>query len=332
MNHIPYIELDDPTPKNRFPIVLQLSILAFIMVGLFGSFLFNQDKLEQTLSQTETIQPAGSTIVLPVVPQKIEGVEVRAVAAYVWDIKGQRALYSKNQNEVLPLASITKLMTALLAHELIADETPTTVSLRAIRQEGVSGLNAGEQLEVEKLRELALVSSSNDAAFALAASVGELLGERDPVSQFIAGMNIRADELGLETLNFKNTTGLDLSETESGAVGSARDVSFLMEYIVKNYPEILEPTQQTATRIYNTAGTYYEINNTNEVALEIPNMIGSKTGFTDLAGGNLTIAFDVAYNRPIVITVLGSTRDERFTDVLKLVGAVQQSMAEADKI
>lgn len=331
MSDLPYIELEDQTPKNRFPIVLQLSILGVIMLVMFSSLFFSRDKVEQTLSQTETIQPAGSPATVPIaVPQKIEGVSVRATSAYVWDIEGQRALFTKNSNEVLPLASITKLMTALLAHELIADETPATVSLRAIKQEGASGLSAGEQLEAEKLRELALVSSSNDAAFALAASVGELLGERDPVYQFIAGMNIRADELGLETLEFKNTTGLDVSESEPGAVGSAKDVSFLMEYIVRNYPELLEPTQQTATRIYNTAGAYHDINNTNEVALEIPNMIGSKTGYTDLAGGNLTIAFDVAYNRPIVITVLGSTRDERFSDVLRLVQAVQESMGEID--
>lgn len=330
MSNIPYIELDDPTPKNRFPIVMQVSILGVIMFVLFSSFIFNHNKVEQTLSQTENITPAGSPAALSVVPQKIDDVYVRAKAAYVWDVEGQRALFTKNPNDVLPLASITKLMTTLLAHELINDDTKTTVSLSAIRQDGASGLAAGEELDVENLRELALVSSSNDAAYALAASVGELLGDRDPVSQFIAGMNIRADELGLESLEFKNTTGLDLSETEPGAVGSARDVSFLMEYIIRNYPELLEPTQQSAARVYNTAGEYHDVSNTNEVALDIPNMIGSKTGFTDLAGGNLTIAFDVANNRPIIITVLGSTRSERFTDVLRLVDAVEQTMAETD--
>jgi D-alanyl-D-alanine carboxypeptidase len=219
-------------------------------------------------------------------------------------------------------------MTALLAHELVPGDEGVTVPMAAIRQEGSSGLVAGEQLDIEKLRQLALVSSSNDAAFALAASVGTLLGTKDPTSQFIAGMNIRADELGLLTLDFKNTTGLDVSLTEPGAIGSARDVSFLMEYIISNYPEIITPTQDSATRIYNAAGAYHDINNTNEVALQIPNMIGSKTGYTDLAGGNLTIAFDAGLNRPIIITVLGSTRDERFSDVLALVSAVQETLSE----
>ena len=85
-------------------------------------------------------------------------------------------------------------------------------------------------------------------------------------------------------------------------------------------------TQQANARIYNTAGAYHEASNTNDAVSKIPNMIGSKTGYTDLAGGNLTIAFDAGLNRPIVITVLGSTHDDRFTDVLTLIDAVQKSL------
>jgi D-alanyl-D-alanine carboxypeptidase len=99
-----------------------------------------------------------------------------------------------------------------------------------------------------------------------------------------------------------------------------------MEHIIQTYPDILIPTQQTAARVYNTNGDYHETENTNDIVNRIPNLIGSKTGYTDLAGGNLTIAFDLGLNRPIIITVLGSTRDERFSDVLKLVAAVQESI------
>jgi len=173
-----------------------------------------------------------------------------------------------------------------------------------------------------------LVSSSNDAAYALAASVGTLLGDKDPASQFIRGMNIRAEELGLNTLNFRNTTGLDLSSTVPGATGSVRDVSFLMEYIITNYPEIVAPTQLSSILVYNNAGAYHLANNTNDIVLDIPNLIGSKTGYTELAGGNLTIAFDAGLNRPIIITVLGSTIEDRFTDVMTLVLATQNSLVQ----
>lgn len=324
-NDFPHIiETEPANTTRRFPVVAQLSVLGFILLALFSVLLLpnhSKNTPPEVIIQAEPPTP-------PVVPQKIDDVSLRATAAYVWDVRSQRALYTKNAEEALPLASITKLMTALLAYELITDDTDATVPAAAIRQEGSSGLSAGEHMSIEQLRELALISSSNDAAYALAASVGSLLGERDPATQFITGMNIRAEELGLSSLEFWNTTGLDLSITQPGAIGSAKDVSFLMEYIVLNYPQIITPTQETATRIYNAAGAYHEVNNTNEAATQIPNMIGSKTGYTDLAGGNLTIAFDAGFDRPIIITVLGSTRDERFTDVLTLVKEVQKSLGQ----
>lgn len=322
------IEETKPSKKNIFPIMAQLGILSLILFGIFGAWIFDTQSNEiKTLPEPRNI--VVDTTEYRLAPQKIEReINLRAQSAYVWDVRSQRSLYKKNADESLPLASITKLMTALLAHELVPGDEQVRIPLKAIMQEGSSGLVAGEQLDIEELQQLSLVSSSNDAAYALAASVGSLLGTEDPASQFIAGMNIRADELGLTTLHFKNTTGLDESLTEPGAIGSARDVSFLMEYIIVNYPEIIAPTQKSATRIYNTAGAYHDANNTNEVALQIPNMIGSKTGFTDLAGGNLTIAFDAGLNRPIIITVLGSTRDERFSDVLTLIAAVQETLSE----
>lgn len=319
------IETKEPESGNRFPIVAQLSILGVIMFVIFGSLLVQTQKSEPSLKHPiDNITTDNNKY--PITPQKIEEVALRAEAVYVWDVTGQRVLYSKNAEKALPIASITKLMTTLVAHELIEENRKLFVPLSAILQEGSSGLSVKEEFTAEELSELALISSSNDAAYALAASVGELLGEQDPTSQFIRGMNIRAEELGLMTLDFSNPTGLDLSLTEPGAIGSARDVSFLMEYIITTYPEIITPTQQKNTKVYNTAGAYHEADNTNQAVLDIPNLIGSKTGYTDLAGGNLTVAFNAGLNRPIIITVLGSTRDERFTDVLTLIDAVQDSL------
>lgn len=326
---MPLIESDLYPEKNRFPIVSQLIVLAVILGGAFGSLWYFQSSSSE--AEAESIEQPYNRVqsdATAMTPQKLEDIFVRAEAAYVWDVAGQRALYKKNEGDILPLASITKLMTAMVAHELITDQEQVRVPLAAIQQSGNSGLMAGEAMTVEELTQLALISSSNDAAYALAANVGQLLGERDPAQQFIAGMNIRANELQLPTLSFANTTGLDISATEPGAVGSARDVSFLMEYILLNYPELLTPTTQSSTRVFNTAGAYHDVSNTNAITGDIPNMLGSKTGYTDLAGGNLTIAFDLGLNRPIIITVLGSTRDERFTDVLELIAAVQASVIE----
>jgi D-alanyl-D-alanine carboxypeptidase (penicillin-binding protein 5/6) len=127
-----------------------------------------------------------------------------------------------------------------------------------------------------------------------------------------------------------NPTGLDISAEEAGAYGTARDVSFLLEYIVKNHPAILEPTKSNKTLLYNTVGGFHEAKNTNNIVNQIPNLIGSKTGYTDLAGGNLTVVLDIGFNHPVIITVLGSTIDGRFSDVSKLIEVVQGSVASKE--
>lgn len=323
---------EQPTSKGthtKLPIALQLGILVLILGGMFSSLYFtgqqSQEEVQPLQELTEVPAPT------PQVPQKISTVDITASSAFVWDVAEQRALFTKNETIAVPLASITKLMTTLLVHELLEKDNEVRVSAAAILQEGDSGLYAGEEFTIEQLELLSLISSSNDAAYTLGASLGALLGNNRPDSQFIQAMNIRADELNLPTLEFKNMTGLDITPTTPGAIGSAKDVSFLMEYIVTKYPELLAPTTNTFTRVYNADGEYHDVENTNEVVAQIPNVIGSKTGYTDLAGGNLTIAFDLGLNHPIIITVLGSTRQERFNDVLTLVEAVQKTTIEQSK-
>jgi len=318
------IATDEPSQKNHFPILMQLGILSLVLAGLFSALLL-QNSSGQLAGELPPA-PVADDATAVVVPQKIAEQNLRAQAAYVWDVRAQRALYAENESTALPLASITKLMTTLLSYELVDQSKTTAISQNAILQEGSSGFSIGETLTIEDLSQMALISSSNDAAYELAASVGTLLGDRDPVAQFVTGMNIRAQELGLSSLEFKNTTGLDISLYEPGAVGSAKDISFLMEHIIDTYPDILAPSKQATTRVYNTNGEYHTVENTNDIVNRIPNLIGSKTGYTDLAGGNLTIAFDLGLNRPIIITVLGSTYDERFNDVMTLVTAVRNSV------
>lgn len=309
--------------QRRIVIAVQLGVLLFILVGLFGSYLLKPAEQNQNSVDLESV---AVTKPVPNDWSSLQDVTVRAKAAYVWDVKEQRALYEKQSTASLPLASITKLMTTLLAYELISENETGSINEQALRQDGSTGFSDGEQFSLKNLSRLALIPSSNDAAFALAASVGEYLGPEAPAAQFVAGMNIRAEELGLETVSFKNPTGLDISASEPGAVGSAEDVSHLLEYILRNYPEMLEPTQLEAARVYNTTGEYHDVENTNQLVRQIPNLLASKTGYTDLAGGNLTIAFDAGFNRPIIVTVLGSTYEERFSDVMRLVTAVQEDL------
>ena len=312
-------------PHPHFPVSEQLSILAGILFLLLGTpqiaaiaNIFIDNKEVQGEEQTAT--PEQATVISSV----YDALNLEAEAVFVWDVTEQKALYTKNADERLPLASITKLMTALVAHEVLGTDKPVTVTLEAISQEGDSGFHDGESFSMQELLDLTLVTSSNDGAYSLAAAAGaQLFTEKNDVDAFIDAMNIRARELGLTRTTFSNPTGLDLTETESGSYGSARDVSYLMEYLVQKYPHILERTTLQNYVIADEAGATFQATNTNSTTGHIPGIIASKTGYTTLAGGNLTITYDAGLNHPIVITVLGSSVDGRFEDVEALVAATQ---------
>lgn len=321
------------SPQNRFPVRTQLA-----MLGLFLLFIFAGIVVPKTLALLHTPEntvtlPASSGLVSDSVATAnltLPAVTLTARAAFVLDMKTGQILLEKNADEVLPLASITKLMTTLVAYELIAEDTPITVSRAAAAQQSGGTLKAGESFRARDLADFALISSYNSAAYTLADGVGELLGDNDPVTQFVAAMNITAKELNLPSLSYKNPTGLDISATEAGAYGSARDTTYLLRYILENHPDILAPTLIEYTRLYSSTGEFHEGRNTNTSLERIPNLLGSKTGYTDLAGGNLTIAYDAGFNRPVLITVLGSTYEERFTDVLRIVTAVKKALVPSE--
>lgn len=310
---------------RRMPVIEQLGIALGVLVLVFGAALVpNALKKISPTPETpikEVAMPSG-TSVQSKPSDTFETISLEAQAVFVWDVKEQRVLYSKNPDEELPLASIAKLMTALVAYELLGNSATVGVGASAIAQEGDSGLRIGEQFKSQSLLDLTLLNSSNDGAFALAAAAGKSIftDEGDAVT-FVEAMNVRAEELGFTQSSFKNPTGLDVSASMPGAVGSARDVAFLMEYLLTHYPETLEYTQKTVTHIGNTQGELHDAENTNLIAGRIAGLIGSKTGYTTLAGGNLVIAFDAGLNHPVVVTVLGSSWDGRFTDVEKLVRA-----------
>ena len=180
---------------------------------------------------------------------------------------------------------------------------------------------------------LTLIESSNDGAYAAASAAGAAdAGVSDPdlgLSHFLKLMNKKAGEIGLTQTYFLNETGLDQNTFLSGAYGSARDVAYLMIYAIKTHPEIFELTRYTTTESRSLSDLTHQVKNTNQSVNKIPALIASKTGFTDLAGGNLAVAFDAGFERPIIVVVLGSSQDGRFTDAEKLAWAALKSIQTA---
>lgn len=306
--------------RPTIPVKASLLMVGIIFLGVFGAALSPNYWLAK-LQPPEQPEATFTTTTQPTTPEHVAftGLTLEGEGVLVWDVTTQQTLFSKNETEPLPLASLTKLMTALTAHELLATDTSVSINQQAIQQDGSSNLSEGERFSRQTLSDLMLLASSNDGAFALALAAGATLETDDAANAFVQAMNIRAQELGLSETYFKNPSGLDISATESGAVGTARDMTRLMEYIIEKEPDLLAHTQDLTASFFDETGSRHEVHNTNYYANTIPGLIGSKTGYTDLAGGNLVVAFDAGLNRPVIITVLGSTREGRFRDVQTLV-------------
>lgn len=248
---------------------------------------------------------------------------ITARAAHVYDIKGEQVLFSKHDEAQLPLASLTKLATAIVAADTLDATETLTISEDALTPEGDSGLFYGEQWGAQDLIDFTLMTSSNDGARALALAAGS--GSIDGALQH---MNTLATRIGTSQMFFLNETGLDVSSTTAGAYGSARDVGRLLTYAYTHTGDALFGSAQTVDSFTSRSGITHRAVHTADIAGN-PGQVIVKTGFTDLAGGNLAVLTEVLPGRPVAIVVLGATRETREADVLALTAAARAAVKRA---
>jgi serine-type D-Ala-D-Ala carboxypeptidase (penicillin-binding protein 5/6) len=302
------VAVSEPKERNialvRSPLLLSSFLLAIVFGGT-SSILY--------LAQYQ--EPSSSPVSEVAIQKKnpFDTVALSAKAAFVYDVRHKQGIFAKNAEQQLPLASIAKLMTALVAEESIEQGSLVSISSAAIAELGDSGFFDGERWKIKDLIDFTLMTSSNDGAAALA------LALNGPIA---TALNRKAEELGLVQSYFSNPTGLDSGGNTSGTYGSARDVAELLTYILVNNPELIEATRYEKLSFVSQSAGVHLATNTNKSIHSIPALIGGKTGFTDLAGGNLTFAFDAGLMRPVVVVVLGSTEEGRFEDAEKLVDAM----------
>ena len=289
---------------------LALFIVLFLGISLIFSFRANRRDVS-----------APGEVVADQFPQ----VTLEAKAAYVYDLRTGEVIFSKNEDKRLPLASLTKLMSALVARDISPDYGIVTVGEEALENDGDSGLFRDEKWALKDLLDFSLITSSNDGMRAVALALGALsradATDDEIINDFVGRMNEKASDLGLKNTYFWNETGLDQSDIKGGAYGTAEDVTALMAFIIMEFPDLLAATQESVSEFASLDNNVHVARNTNDIISDIPGLLASKTGFTDTAGGNLSIIFDPELGRPIVVTVLGSTEGGRFDDVKKLVEA-----------
>ena len=249
-------------------------------------------------------------------PNAFIDVPVNAAAAIVYDLFTGETLYAKNASAQLPLASLTKLLTVYAALAELSEDTPITIPPSAAAVEYPRVFNVGQTFSLSDLARLTLTASLNDGAAAIA-SAAALRANRSE-SEMLAGA---AAALRLSETYAINGSGLDVNAAVSGGYGSAADLARLAGALVARAPHIAAATTRSSAEATSAGGTHFSVKNTDPFIDAIPGLLLSKTGYTELAGGNLVLVFDVGLGHPVAVVVLGSSQKERFTDATALVAA-----------
>lgn len=277
--------------------------------GVLALFIFIPDTFQSPT-------PAPIAIATSTAPNAFATLPIEAKAAIVYDLATGETLYAKNADAQLPLASLTKLLTIYAALAELSPNTPITIPTDATKLDAPRIFSAGQTFSLSDLARLTLTASLNDGAAAIAIATASR--ENRTQSEMLAGA---AAALNLSQTYAVNGSGLDVNTAVSGGYGSAYDLARLAGALVAQAPDITAATTESSAQAVSEGGTSFKVKNTDPMVGTIPRLLLSKTGYTDIAGGNLALVFDAGIEHPIAIIVLGSSKNERFTDGTTLVAA-----------
>ena len=253
----------------------------------------------------------------------ISGPELQAQAYIVKIIGGEKPLFSRREWKRLAPASLTKVLTAVLAKEALPADEKIIFSTEAKKtEEKLSPAKAGDIFLRDEVIKLAIVGSFNDAAMALGEAVGKSrrganFEERLTIFKVLA--NEKSHLLKLQNSELQNPTGLD----EENHYSTAEDLARLAEYVWLRHPDLWAVSRQAETIARAENGTEYKINNTNELLKEFPAILGGKTGFTDNAKGALLFLYPVRPDKTAIVVILGS--EDRFGDGRKIIQWLEEN-------
>lgn len=305
--------------------------LLFIFAALIAVALFYCLSVRNEIIRNERIEQEVAAYQESVKPFLSLALDADAFAIY--DMDTHDFVYKKGAERTMPLASLTKVMSAIVIMEHVPADHIFTISEEALKEAGDNKLLVDERWNRDELLKFSLVESSNDALWEMARETGAIMDPSAPdsLAVFVAAMNAKAQELKLHGLTFKNPSGLDVGDGTNGGYGTARSIAKLFAYALETYPDIFAPTREAAP-VFHSESTEHVAKNTNPFTREIAGLIASKTGFTNISGGNLTVAVQVPDGRRLVLVVLGSTFDARFTDIQTISGTVQNPQPVAPSL
>lgn len=278
---------------------------------------------EQVLVGTQVeIPPNNSQIplqkfIFPPTSKNLSPPLVTARSVLIKDLTTDTILYQENATSSLPIASTTKIMTALVASDYFKPNSVLTVNQGAGVSGSRVGLQKGEQLVFRSLLYGMLLNSGNDAAFTIA--------ENYPggIPAFVGAMNLKSQILGLKSTHFDNPAGFDSANHYS----SAEDLSKITEEALKSTDlSRIVATKDTKVQSVDKKQNH-SLHNLNQLLSSVTGVLGVKTGYTDVAKENL-VGLVERNNHRVLTVVLGS--DDRFGETSKLIEWVYSNFIWSD--
>lgn len=302
---------DKKVMKLTIRLLFVVSVLLGAGIYFVGYFLEPQNSLpdpvviskEQTMEEEGVVTLQENEVETPVTPI-VQEVDISAAGAY--EILTGDTLYEFRAEKRWPIASITKLVTAMVAMEVFDATETIEIDEKALAIVGESGgFELGDVYTVEDLIKSMMLVSSNDAAHALAMHFGE--------DEFIEEMNALVEEIGMENTTFHDPSGLSPQN-----LSTVEDLEILAEYVFENYKSVLAISRMRSGTIREVnTGVVRSLVNINAFAGR-PDFLGGKTGHIPDSGGNLLSIFEDPKTRdPIVIIVFGA--GDRFYQTEKIL-------------
>lgn len=234
--------------------------------------------------------------------------KITSGSAILIEPKSGRVIYEKNADKRVKIASVTKLMTGIVALENAKSTDLVSISKNAALIGGSCvGLKSGSEVTLDSLLYGMFLESGNDCAIAVAEHTG------GTIENFVSMMNKKAYEIGAKNTRFSNPHGLDTDENYS----TAKDVAIILKYAV-NIKKIASVIS-TESINKNFAGVSKYLANTNRLLFTYKGCDGGKTGFTNIANRCLAVTA-IRNNMRLICVVLGAnTTDIRFNEARKLL-------------
>lgn len=289
----------------------------------------NADSFEVKNISGYNIFPIDSALASGLIPTRkkdVADIKIWASSSVVIDADTGTIIHYDNGRNRTQIASLTKMMTAILVMENIEDlDEEVTITKEMLRADGTvvgcptsvfcngNRMFVGEKVHAKDLMRAMLMNSANDSANALGAHIA---GSKE---KFVDMMNEKAKDMGLKDTHFCTPSGLEIDGQEDQCYSSAYDIARIASYSLK-YETIWDIMKIPDGKFYSTDGKYvHELKNTDMLLTTLPNCIGGKTGFTPLAGKSLmTGAEDPTGDHKIIAVILND--EQRWDDMRTLVG------------